>query len=122
MDAKTTLLKEKLEELLSRAAAVASELQAIEQGDKTPHYDEIELPAHELGQRLSRKIQSERACDVALGEDDRVSCPDCSRPCKVEIKRRTATSMDGPIEVAEAVAKCHRCRRSFFPSTDRARV
>jgi hypothetical protein len=24
--------------------------------------------------------------------------------------------MDGPVELTETVAYCHRCRRSFFPS------
>ncbi len=126
--AKTNLLKEKLEKCLAQATAVACELQAIEQGDKTPHYDDIELPAHALGQRFSRMIQSERSCEVALGEAEQVVCPDCSSQDKVkikrrvEIKRRTINSMDGPLEIAEAAAKCPRCRRAFFPSADRTRV
>jgi hypothetical protein len=119
MDAKSTLLNEKLESLLKQSAAVASELQSIEQGSETPHFDEIELPAHDLGQRLSRMIQSDRACEVAIAEKMQVPCPDCSRQCKVEVQHRTVNSMDGPIEIAETVAKCRRCRRSFFPSADR---
>jgi len=116
MDAKSTLLKEKLESLLKQATAVASELQSVEQGGGTPHFDDIELPAHELGQRLSRMIQSDRACEVALAEAEQLSCPDCSSRCKAEVRRRTVNSMDGPIEIAETVAKCRQCRRSFFPS------
>lgn len=119
MDAKSTLLSQKLESLLSQAAAVAAELQGLEQGKETPHFDQIELPAHALGQRLSRMIQSERACEVAVAEKNQTTCPDCSRRCKVEVHRRTVNSMDGPIEVAETVAKCRRCRRSFFPSEGR---
>jgi hypothetical protein len=119
MDAKSTLLNEKLESLLKQAAAVASELQSLEQGCGTPHFDEIELPAHDLGQRFSRMIQSDRTCEVAIAEKTQIACPDCSRWCKVEVQRRTVNSMDGPIEIAEAVAKCRRCRRSFFPSAGR---
>ena len=120
--AKTAALKEKLENHLAQATSIACELQAIEQGDKTPHFDEIELPAHALGQRFSRMIQTERSCEVALGEAEQVVCLDCSNRGKVkikrrvEIKRRTVNSMDGPTEIAEALAKCPRCRRAFFPS------
>lgn len=122
MDAKSTLLKERLESLLQQAAAVASELQGIEQGSGTPHYDEIELPAHELGQRLSRMIQSDRTAEIAIAEKTQTACPDCSRPCPVEVRRRTVGSMDGPIEIAESIAQCRHCRRSFFPSACRAGV
>ena len=126
MDAKTTaktgLLKEKLEYHLAQTADVASELQALEQGKETPHYDDIEIPAHELGQRLSRIVQSHRSCEVTLNEGEQAVCPDCSSQGKVEIKRRTVNSMDGPIEITETVAECRQCRRSFFPSADRTRV
>ena len=57
MDAKEVLLKEKLEFHLKAAASAASAIQGIEQGSKTPHFDQIEQPAHELGKRFSRMIQ-----------------------------------------------------------------
>lgn len=126
--AKTAALKEKLDKCLAQATSIACELQAIEQGGETPHYDDIELPAHALGQRFSRMIQTERSCEVALNEAEQVACPDCSNRGKakakrrVEIKRRTVNSMDGPTEIAEATAKCPRCRRAFFPSAGGARV
>jgi hypothetical protein len=60
MDAKRDQLQKKLEDLLAQAAATAAELQGIEQGSGTPHYDQIELPAHALGQRLSRMIQAKQ--------------------------------------------------------------
>ena len=122
MDAKTASLKEKLEKLLSQAAAVACEMQAFEQGDETPHFDQVELPAHEAGQRFSQLIQENRSREIALGEEAEADCPNCSRPCKVETQQRTVNSMDGPIEVTETVADCRRCRRSFFPSTGGDRV
>lgn len=57
MDAKEAQLKEKFEFHLKQATEVAAQLQAIEQGDRVPHYDEIELPAHAMGQRFSRAIK-----------------------------------------------------------------
>lgn len=116
MDAKQQQLEEKLEGLLKQAAKIAAEIQAEEQGPGTPHYDEIETSAHDVGQRLSRKIQSGRAADVVAEQDLEATCPDCGETCGVETKCRTVQSIDGPIELVETVAYCRRCRRSFFPS------
>lgn len=116
MDAKEAQIREKLEFCLKQATELAAQLQAIEQGDRIPHYDEIELPAHAMGQRFSRAIQEERARELALKEFKGTRCPDCRQLCRVEIEPRPMTSMDGPIELSEPVAKCRRCRRSFFPS------
>jgi hypothetical protein len=116
MDAKRTALEGKLEDLLKQASGVAAELQALEQGDGTPHFDQIELPAHDVGQQLSRMIQMTRAREVAAGGLEAMACPDCGRECGIETKDRNVHSMDGPIELTEIVAHCRRCRRSFFPS------
>jgi hypothetical protein len=116
MDAKPSALAEKLADLLNQSAVIAAELQAKEQGPGTPHYDQIELPAHEVGQRLSRMIQTSRVRDVAAANLEEASCPDCHHACRVETHNREVQSMDGPIELTETVAHCRRCRRSFFPS------
>ena len=122
MDAKEMLLKEKLDNLLAQASKAAAELQALKQGDSTPHFDDIELPAHDMGKRLSRAIQEERAREVALAGLKGTRCIDCNQLCKIEIEIRNVNSMDGPIELTEPVANCRRCRRSFFPSACRTRV
>ena len=116
MDAKRNALEEKLADLMKQTAVIAAELQAIEQGPQTPHYDQIELPAHEVGQRLSRMIQTSRVRDVAAANLEEAACPDCHQACPVETHNREVQSMDGPIELTETVAHCRRCRRSFFPS------
>lgn len=118
MDAEEKRLKEKFEHHLKEATRLAAEIQALDQGDEVPHYDQIELPAHDLGKRFSRAIQEERAREVALKDLGRVHCPDCKKQCRVEVEPRQVTSMDGPIELTEPVAHCRRCRRSFFPSAD----
>lgn len=116
MDAKQAQLEEKLAKLLKQASEVAAQLQAAEQGPGTPHYDQIEMPAHEVGQRLSQMIQSARAGDVASDQHAQVACPSCGKTCNAEAKRREVHSMDGPVELVETVAHCRHCRRSFFPS------
>lgn len=122
MDAREAQLKEKFEFHLKQATEIAAQLQAIDQGDRVPHYDEIELPAHAMGQRFSRAIQEERAREVALQEFKGCRCPGCKQLVRVEIEPRPVTSMDGPIELTEPIAHCRRCRRSFFPSAKSAGV
>ena len=82
MDAKQNHLDEKLADLLKQVAEVASQIQAQEQGPGTPHFDQIEIPAHEVGQRLSQMIQSTRATDVALEHARQMKCPDCGETGK----------------------------------------
>lgn len=122
MDAKQARLQKKLEDLLSQATSVAVELQAIDQGPGTPHYDQIELPAHALGQKFSRMIQRERARDVAASSLKDAACPDCGDNCRVETMKREVHSMDGPTELLETICECRRCRRSFFPSASRVGI
>ena len=117
MEAKQAELEGKLAEVLKRAADIACQIQAAKQGPGTPHYDEIEMPAHEVGQRLSRMVQENRVGDVAAVQCTEIDCPDCGRSCRVEINKRIIHSMDGPVDLVETVAHCRRCRRSFFPST-----
>ena len=86
MDAKQAELEEKLAGILKQAADVASQIQAIKQGPGTPHYDQIEMPAHEVGQRLSRMVQASRTGEVAAEQHTECNCPDCGRSCRVEVR------------------------------------
>ena len=117
MDAKRTDLEKKLTDSMRQTAAIAAELQALDQGNLTPHFDQIELPAHDIGQQLSQMIQSTRGREIAATNLDNAACPDCGLSCPVETFNRIVQSIDGPIELTELVACCRRCRRSFFPST-----
>jgi hypothetical protein len=121
MDTRQVELREKLDRLLREATHVAAELQAIDQGDQTPHFDQIELPAHELGKRLSRMVQTERSREVAADGLADAACPACGCRRRVETKTREVNSMDGPLEITETAAYCRPCRRSFFPSALRTR-
>ena len=122
MDAKQQELEDRLAEILRQAADVASQIQQCEQGPGTPHYDQIEGSAHEVGQRLSRMVQQDRVGQVSAAHATEATCPECRNKCPVESKSRQVTSVDGPVELMENVAFCCRCRRSFFPSTHSAGV
>ncbi len=54
---------------------MAAQLQAIEQGDKVPHFDDNEMPSHHLGTKLSRAIQGEHVRELALQEIKGTRCP-----------------------------------------------
>lgn len=116
MDAKRAALEGKLAEILSQAAEVGAQIQAIEQGPGTPHYDQIESHAHGVGQRLSQIMQRTRVADVTAEHPPEAECPGCGKACRVQTKTRQVISEDGPVELVENVARCTRCRRDFFPS------
>lgn len=122
MDAKQQELEARLTEILKHAADIASQIQQHEQGPGTPHYDQIESAAHDAGQRFSRLIQQDRIGQVSAAHATQTACPECRNKCPVESNSRQVTSVDGPVELTESVAFCSRCRRSFFPSTNRVGV
>ena len=49
----------------------------------------------------------------------KAKCPDCGCFCRLELKQRAITSVDGPAGICEPVARCKRCQRSFFPQRER---
>lgn len=117
MDATQQAREEKKKELLKQLAELVVEEQ-VEQGLflETPHYSTIERQAMTLGRQLSRQAQERSIREVAAQCDAQVACPTCRSPCQTEHKTRQVTSLDGPVELTEAIAYCRQCRRSFFPS------
>lgn len=116
MDAKQVELESELREHLRRASEVACRLQKLDQGRGTPHYDQIESAAHDVGQKLSRMVQQERTGELAAEQSREARCPQCRNKCPVSTEARQVTSVDGLVELIESVAFCTCCRRSFFPS------
>ena len=120
MEASQQARLEKRKELLKQLSELMIEEQ-VEQGLflETPHYSIIERQAVTLGRELSRQAQERAAREVAATCDREACCPSCQSTCRVETKTRDVISIDGPVELSEAVAHCHKCRRSFFPSANR---
>jgi hypothetical protein len=117
MDDKTQVLKEKLERLLREAAETAAELQTAEGGAGKPlHFSQIEAAAHQVGSRLSCRIQERTARELAADVPPEALCPACGTLHRLNIERRTVQSTDGPLDLWEPHAHCTRCRRDFFPS------
>ena len=90
--------------------------------DPTQRFGAIERAASELGKQLSRETMEQASREVAADGPPQAPCPTCGAVCDVTPRRRTVKSIDGPIELTEAVADCRRCRRSFFPSADGAGI
>jgi uncharacterized protein with PIN domain len=116
MDGTATKLKEKLDQLLREAAEVSV---ALDRADGTivgvPHYSVIEARAHELGQQLSRQIQTRQMGAIAAQTAGTARCPECGTRCQLDLKRRRIASIDGHLTVEEPAGHCPACRRGFFP-------
>jgi len=115
MDAKQIELVAELKVLLRRTSEVACQLQKREQGRGTPHYDQIESAAHDVGLQLSRMVQQLRTGELAAEQTREATCPQCRNKCPVTTTNRQVTSVDGPVELIKSVAFCTCCRRFFFP-------
>jgi len=117
MDGQTQRLSEKLESLLRETAETAAELQRRQHDSSRPRrYIDIERQAHLDGRRLSCLIQRQAVRDVAAEANPEAACPKCGATCTIWTEARPLTSIDGEVETVEPVARCNRCRRSFFPS------
>jgi hypothetical protein len=116
MDGTAAKLKEKLDQLLREAAEVSV---ALDRADGTivgvPHYSVIEARAHELGQELSRRIQTRQMGTIAAQTADTAKCPECGTRCQLVRKKRRISSIDGALMVEEPAGHCPTCRRGFFP-------
>jgi hypothetical protein len=119
MDAENQVRQQRKCQLLHELAELHLE-EMVEAGhfDGTPHFGTIERAASGFSRQLSRQIQEHASREVAADSPPQAPCPTCGASCEVTTKRRTVKSLDGPVELTEAVAECRRCRRSFFPSAD----
>jgi hypothetical protein len=121
MDAAQQGREEERKRLLNRLAELMIEDQ-VEEGVflGTPHFSVIEAAAVKLGNQLSRKAQERAAGEIAANCGSTASCPTCDSECEVTSQKRDVTSTSGVLKMIEAIAHCHKCRRSFFPSASRA--
>lgn len=123
MDGTSEQLREKLSGLLKQAAEVSV---ALDRADGTidgvPHYSVIEQRAHQLGRQLSCRIQAEHMTELAAVEHPVGHCPTCNTRCELEPDDRTVSSVDGRVDLRELRGYCPRCRKSFFPAANNARV
>ena len=123
MDARQEQLARNFREALKATAEAAVALQRAEHDfSNTPHYSLIENFAHDAGVKLSCLVQTQQAALVAAEAGATTACPECGNICHVTTKTRDVKSIDGGVELTEAVANCSRCERSFFPSAGETRL
>jgi hypothetical protein len=119
MDAERQTRQQRKRQLLQELAKLHVE-EMVQAGDfdQTPHFGTIERATSELGKQLSREALERASREAVAGGQPQAPCPTCGASCGVTTRRRAVKSLDGPVELTEAVAECRRCRRSFFPSAD----
>lgn len=120
MDAKRLAREAEKKQLLQRLG----ELMVEEQKDEgtflgVPHFSVIEAAARRWGGELSRTCQERAAAEVAADSPAKAACPGCGEEVSLSTRKRHVASIDGDIELVEAVAHCPSCRRDFFPSACR---
>ncbi len=76
----------------------------------------IEARAHEAGRELARQATKQAVQSHAERFDGLQPCPTCGKLCRVEARKRTILTVDGPVELTEPGCHCPTCRRDFFPS------
>lgn len=123
MDGRLRQLEEEFREASRRTAELKVQLDLASgkiASTGVPHYILIEQAAHEVGQEISRLAQQIHMRELVARELGAARCPGCQRRCPLELKRRTITSIDGPVELEELTGYCPSCRRAFFPSAGSA--
>lgn len=117
MDDRNDALRLKIKNLLQEAAEAKVALDRTDAKFKgVPHYSLIEDAAHELGCELSRMVQQMHMTELAANQAPSGKCPKCGEQHALRLKKRSVTSGDGSVDVAELMGHCPGCRRDFFPS------
>ena len=118
MDGRVEQLQQEISEASQRMAELQVELD-YEQGKMVrgtiPHYLLIERAAHEVGQRVSRRVQQIHMDRLASAQPSHAKCPSCGSLCVLSPQKRSLTSIDGPVSLQELKGHCPACRRDFFP-------
>jgi len=123
MDERNSALREKVAKLIGEAAEAKVALDRAEGKVKgVPHYSVIENTAHELGREVSRLVQQIHMTELVAQQPLSGKCPQCGGRHTLELKKRTVTSGDGPVELIELIGDCTCCRRAFFPSAGNPRI
>ena len=79
-------------------------------------FTEMESAGHQLGQAVAQIATERLAFSRAERLEGHQPCPKCGRRCALSHRDRKLTTVDGPIDLHEAVCHCPKCRRDFFPS------
>ena len=117
MDDKAQILKEKLERLFREAGETAVALQAVERGAEGPvHFSQIEAAAHQIGRRLSCRIQERAAREVAADSPADNSLSGLRHGMPFDHRKPYHQLRGWTSEIDEPKGFCTRCRRAFFPS------
>lgn len=79
-------------------------------------FNEMESAGHQLGRAVAQVATERLALSRAQRLEGPQPCPTCGRSCQLRHRDRGLTTVDGPIDLHEAVCHCPTCRRDFFPS------
>lgn len=109
------LSEQEWETFLGLADRLGISMRDLLKGDDV-RFHVMESAGHALGRAVAQAT-TER---LTLAQAQRLCgpqpCPSCGRQCPLRHRERPLETVDGPIELHEAVCHCSACRRDFFPS------
>jgi hypothetical protein len=83
-------------------------------------FSDIERLSHQVGQQIAAALTADALASAAAEAPAHAPCPTCGGGSRVTQKRRTISTLDGPVDYNEPASHCVACRRDFFPSADDA--
>lgn len=108
------LTEQELETFLGLADRLGISVRALLEEDVRFH--EMESAGHALGRAVARATTEWLTLARAQRLSGSQPCPTCGHKCPVVHRERELETIDGPIDLHEAVCQCPACRRAFFPS------
>ncbi len=110
------IISEIMQNLKVASEAAAQARQRDMDGHTVPRCSEIELYADAVAQQVSPSIHELLPQRAAEYPAPQAKCPIYNKMCGATIRHRKVQSIDGPVELSEAIGYCNRCDRSFFPN------
>lgn len=116
--ARAKLSEQEWETFLGLADRLGINVRGLLQGDDV-RFHVLESAGHALGRTVAQAATERLTLARAQRLDGPQACPSCGRQCPLLHRERPLETIDGPIELHEAVCYCSACRRDFFPSASR---
>lgn len=83
-------------------------------------FAQIEQRATEVGKAMTRRVTEQLLLQRRQKMPEEMACPQCGTASRVSTKKRSLTTLEGPISYPEPASHCFTCRRDFFSGTSEA--
>jgi hypothetical protein len=99
------------------AKEIGVDLQADDIAGEQATFATMEVAASKIGHAVTKRLLEDLALKQSQLLNEPQPCPTCQELCPVNVRDRTLTTAEGPVDLPETVCHCSACRRDCFPST-----